>query len=104
SWKPAPVQRGRQLQARRKTPRIHRPRRAGHDKPDRRLQMLIDRTCLQTPFIRPVATALLAALMGSVTLTAPVLAQTVTLAQGVDPESLDPAVDTLITSVSVMMN
>jgi peptide/nickel transport system substrate-binding protein len=31
-------------------------------------------------------------------------AQTVTLAQGVDPESLDPAVDTLITSVSVMMN
>ena len=66
--------------------------------------MLIDRTCLQTPFIRPVATALLAALMGGVTLTAPVLAQTVTLAQGVDPESLDPAVDTLITSVSVMMN
>lgn len=31
-------------------------------------------------------------------------AQTVTLAQGVDPESLDPATDTLITSVSVMMN
>ena len=31
-------------------------------------------------------------------------AQTVTLAQGVDPESLDPAVDTLITSVGVMMN
>ena len=31
-------------------------------------------------------------------------AQTVTMAQGVDPESLDPATDTLITSVSVMMN
>jgi len=30
--------------------------------------------------------------------------QTVTLAQGVDPESLDPALDTLITSVGVMMN
>mgnify|MGYP000657538530 CR=1 FL=1 len=29
---------------------------------------------------------------------------TVTLAQGVDPESLDPVHDTLITSVSVMMN
>lgn len=33
-----------------------------------------------------------------------VQAQTVTLAQSVDPESLDPAVDTLITSVGVMMN
>ena len=31
-------------------------------------------------------------------------AQTVTLAQGVDPESLDPALDTLISSVGVMMN
>lgn len=31
-------------------------------------------------------------------------AQTVTLAQGVDPEVLDPAYDTLITSVGVMMN
>ena len=30
--------------------------------------------------------------------------QTVTLAQGVDPESLDPALDTLISSVGVMMN
>ncbi len=36
--------------------------------------------------------------------TTPVNAQTVTLAQGVDPESLDPALDTLISSVGVMMN
>jgi peptide/nickel transport system substrate-binding protein len=52
----------------------------------------------------PLAAALLAGLMGSAVTAPPVAAQTVTLAQGVDPESLDPAVDTLITSVSVMMN
>jgi peptide/nickel transport system substrate-binding protein len=31
-------------------------------------------------------------------------AETVTIAQGVDPESLDPAFDTLISSVGIMMN
>lgn len=46
----------------------------------------------------------LAALLVSTLAVAPVSAQTVTLAQGVDPESLDPALDTLITSVGVMMN
>jgi peptide/nickel transport system substrate-binding protein len=67
--------------------------------------MLIDRTLLRRPLIRPVAAAMLAALVGGMATTAARAAeQTVTLAQSVDPESLDPAVDTLITSVSVMMN
>lgn len=53
---------------------------------------------------KPLLGILAAGLMcGGLSVTT-VQAQTVTLAQGVDPESLDPAVDTLITSVSVMMN
>ena len=50
--------------------------------------------------IRAAGAGLLALLLS----TGAAPAQTVTLAQGVDPESLDPATDTLITSVSVMMN
>lgn len=42
--------------------------------------------------------------VGSLASATSVAAQTVTLAQGVDPESLDPALDTLISSVGVMMN
>lgn len=68
--------------------------------------MVIETTLRHRPHRRiagPLLGALLAGLMGSA-FTLPAEAQTVTLAQGVDPESLDPAVDTLITSVSVMMN
>lgn len=53
---------------------------------------------------RPLIGLALAGILAGGLVAAPVQAQTVTLAQSVDPESLDPAVDTLITSVSVMMN
>lgn len=53
---------------------------------------------------RAARTAAVAALMATATALAPAGAQTVTLAQGVDPESLDPAYDTLISSVGIMMN
>jgi peptide/nickel transport system substrate-binding protein len=68
-------------------------------------------TKLMTEFLRPprglaqglMRVALASLLAGGLAIGG-VQAQTVTLAQGVDPESLDPAVDTLITSISVMMN
>jgi peptide/nickel transport system substrate-binding protein len=53
---------------------------------------------------RPLVGLTLASILACGVAVIPAQAQTVTLAQSVDPESLDPAVDTLITSVSVMMN
>jgi len=69
------------------------------------MNQVLSKTALSAGrFWRRAGRTALAGLMVSALALGAAQAQTVTLAQGVDPESLDPAVDTLITSVGVMMN